>query len=202
MTLDESIKQADATKYEIWNVLEGPITMTDARTQTILEYMSIALEHHDAITLLTLNHLRGSALTLVRPIFEVLYKAAWILTTATDEQVEKIKNDKFDFPGTGKMVSDIDKVIPGGYFEQFKKLSWSDQNQFAHSGKLFRIGRFSGHDLQPNYPDQMLLLQINVSLMAVILIIVMFMETHNRPEDAKRIAAFMPGLSLYPPPTE
>src|SRR5262249_41343936 len=86
MTLGESIKQADAIKYEIWNVLEGPITIIDIRTQTILEYISIALEHHDAITLLTQNDLRGSALTLVRPIFEVLYKTAWILTTATDLQ--------------------------------------------------------------------------------------------------------------------
>src|SRR6266581_209288 len=98
MTLEESIKRADTIKYEISNVLEGPITITDIRTQTILEYMAIALEHHDAITLLTQNHLRGSALTLVRPIFEVLYKGAWILTTATDEQVEKIKQGKFDFP--------------------------------------------------------------------------------------------------------
>jgi hypothetical protein len=149
--------------------------------------------------LLTQNQLRGSALALVRPIFEVLYNSAWILTTSTDEQAEKIKQDKFEFPGTGKMVADIDKVIPGGFFERAKKLCWSDQNQFTHSGKLLRIGRFSGHDLQASYPDQLLVLQINVSLMAVILIITMFLETHGRLQDAARIAEFMPSLSLELP---
>ena len=196
MTLQESIKQADAIKHQVWDILEGPITVTDIRTQLILEYMSIALEHHDAITLLAQNHLRGSALTLVRSIFEVLYKAGWVLTTASDQQVEKIKEGNFNFPTTGDMVAAIDKVIPGGFFQTAKKLSRSDQNQFTHSGKLLRIGRFTGNDLQANYPDQMLIPQINVSLMAVLIVVVLFMDTHNRPEDAKRIGAFMPTLDI------
>ena len=196
MTLEESIQQADGIKHQVWEILEGPIIITDIRTQLALEYMTIALEHHDSIVLLTTHHLRGSALTLVRPIFEVLYKAAWVLTTATDQQVEKIKNGKFDFPNTGTIVADIDKVIPGGFFQQAKKLSWSDQNQFTHSGKLLRIGRFTGNDLQANYPDEMMVIQINVSLMAALIIVVLFMDTHNRPDDAKRIGALMPSLDI------
>jgi hypothetical protein len=204
MTLEESIKQSDAIKHQVWDILEGPITITDIRTQLILEYMAIALEHHDAITLLAQNDLRGSALALVRPIFEVLYKAGWIITTATDQQVEKIKKGNFKFPNTGDMVAAIDKVIPGGFFQRTKQLSWSDQNQFTHSGKLLRIGRFIGNDLQANYPDQMLIPQINVSLMAALIIAVLFMDTHNRPEDARHIGAFMPSLDISqttPPPT-
>src|SRR5690348_14092597 len=103
MTLAESLKKSDEVRHQIWDAMAGPITIKDIRTQLVLEYFSIAIEHHEAITLLTANNLRGSALALIRPIFEIMYKAAWVCTTATDQQVEKIKRSNFDFPGTGAM---------------------------------------------------------------------------------------------------
>ena len=92
------------------------------------------------------------------------------------------------------MAADIDKVIPGGLFQQAKKLSWGDQSQFTHAGKLLRIGRFTDHDLQQNYPDQMLVMQINASLMAVIIVAVLFLNGHDRAAEADRLEGLMPTL--------
>jgi len=196
MTLAEILKKSDHVRHEIWDAVAGPITIKDERTQLMLEYFSIAIEHHEAITLLTANDLRGSALALVRPIFEIMYKAAWVCTTATDQQVERIRADNFDFPTIGMMAADIDKVIAGGFFDQMKKLSWSDQNQFTHTGKLLRIGRFTGHDLQPSYPDQMLVMQINTTLIAVIIVAVLFLRAHDRLAAADHLEAIVPTLAF------
>jgi hypothetical protein len=64
----------------------------------MLEYFSIVIEHHEAITLLSAKDLRGSALALVRPIFEIMYKAAWVCTTATPSQVDKLGRASLTFP--------------------------------------------------------------------------------------------------------
>src|SRR5947207_2071981 len=49
MTLAESLKKSDEVRHQIWETIAGPITIKDVRTQLMLEYFSIAIEHHEAI---------------------------------------------------------------------------------------------------------------------------------------------------------
>jgi hypothetical protein len=78
VTLDEELDRADALRDGAWNAITGPLTVLDTRSQILLAYTNIALEHQEAIVALVRRGLRGSAVALVRPVFEILYKAAWI----------------------------------------------------------------------------------------------------------------------------
>jgi hypothetical protein len=76
VTLKEQLDRADAARNSAWDAIVGPITIIDTRSQILLSYASIALEHQEAIVMLARHGLSGSAFALVRPLFEILYRAA------------------------------------------------------------------------------------------------------------------------------
>ncbi len=136
MTLNEHLDRADAATRAAWEAIEGPFTLKDTRSQLFLAYASIALEHQEAMTLLIRHGLRRSAVALIRPIFEIFYRAAWIHHCAKPNQIEKIKKGKFRFPEMGAIVNSIDKAMGETFFQNFKANSWKDQNDFTHSGRM------------------------------------------------------------------
>ena len=80
MKVAETLERALSIQREIWDAIVGEFKVTDRRQPILLEYLGVALEHHEAITVLVRNDLRGSALSLVRPVFEILYRTAWVCT--------------------------------------------------------------------------------------------------------------------------
>ena len=78
MTLKEQLDRADSARHSAWDAIVGSIAIVDTRSQVLLSYASIALEHQEAIVQLARHGLSGSAFALVRPVFEILYRAAWI----------------------------------------------------------------------------------------------------------------------------
>ena len=191
MKVAETLERALSIQREIWDAIVGELTVTDTRQRILLEYLGVALEHHEAIIVLVRNDLRGSALSLVRSVFEILYRSAWVCTCAKPEHIEKIVKDKFDFPQMAKMVSEIDAAIGGAFFKEFKKLSWKQQNQFVHTGHLQRIGRISREDLQSPYPDEGIILQVNITTQALLLVAIFVLKAIGRVPKAERLERFM-----------
>jgi hypothetical protein len=107
VALNEHLDSAEAATRAAWAAMEG-LTIKDTRSQLFLAYASIALEHQEAMTLLIRHGLRGSAVALIRPVFEIFYRAAWIHHCAKPNQIEKIKKAKFRFPEMGAMIDCID----------------------------------------------------------------------------------------------
>jgi len=136
MTLKEQLDRADAARHSAWDSIVGPITIVDSRSQVLLSYASIALEHQEAMILLARRGLSGSSFALARPIFEILYRAAWICSCARPRDVDRIKAGKFNFPKMGDMVAAIDAKHGFDFFKGFKASSWNVQNDFTHTGKL------------------------------------------------------------------
>ena len=66
---------------------------TDNRNLTVIGFISWLIEHHEAILLLTMHDMPGSASALLRPVVEGSYRALWINLPATDDEV-KAFNDK------------------------------------------------------------------------------------------------------------
>src|SRR5258708_11421376 len=172
VTLNEHLDRADAATRAAWEAIEGPFTLKDTRSQLFLAYASIALEHQEAITLLIRHGLRGSAVALIRPIFEIFYRAAWIHHCAKLNQIEKIKKGKFRFPEMGAMVNGIDKAMGETFFQNFKANSWKDQNDFTHSGRMQVNSRLTRDDLQSAYPDEMIAVNLATTTMVAILVTV------------------------------
>jgi uncharacterized protein DUF6988 len=199
VTLNEHLDRADAAMRAAWEAIEGPFTIKDTRSQLFLAYASIALEHQEAITLLIRRGLRGSAVALIRPVFEIFYRAAWIHHCAKPNQIEKIKKGKFRFPPMGAMVTGIDNAMGQTFFQNFKSNSWKDQNDFTHSGRMQVNSRLTRDDLQSAYPDEMIAANLATTTMVAILVTVILLKTHGRVTEGERLEAMMAQFELKRP---
>ena len=118
-----------------------------------LGWLDIAMEHHEAIVKLIREKLYGSAFSLLRGIFELLFKAHWVVGCATCEEVDRIaRKDDFRFPGTAAMVDAVDKAFgAGSHFADIKKRGWRAMSSYTHGGLLQLTRRFTGTRVEPNY---------------------------------------------------
>jgi hypothetical protein len=55
MMLKEQLDRADAARHSAWDSIVGPITVVDSRSQVLLSYASIALEHQEAMPFQSLS---------------------------------------------------------------------------------------------------------------------------------------------------
>jgi hypothetical protein len=196
MMLKEQLARADAARDSAWDAITGPITVVDTRSQVLLSYTSIALEHQEAIVLLARHGLSGSAFALIRSVFEILYRAAWICSCAKPQEVDRIKAGKFTFPKIGDMVSAIDANHGLEFYKGFKASSWNEQNDFTHTGKLQIASRLTRDDLQAAYPDKMIAAQIATATIAAIMVAILLLKTHNRTWDGERLEQVLTQFSI------
>ena len=169
MTLEPELDRADAARRLAWDAIVGPITIVDARSQVLLSYTSLALEHQEAIVLLARKGLPGSAFALVRPVFEIFYRAGWICACAEPKDVDRIKDGNFTFPKMGEMVAAIDANHGFDFFKNFKASSWEDHNDFVHGGRLQIGSQLTHEDLQASFPDEMIAGQVTTATIAALM---------------------------------
>src|SRR5262249_44496956 len=129
----------------------------------------------------------GSAFALVRPIFEILYRAAWICACAKPKEVDRIKAGKFTFLKMGDMVAAIDAKHGFDFFKGFKASSWQEQNDLTHTGNLQIGSRLTRDDLQTAYPEEMIAIQVTTTTIATMMVAVLLLKTHNRTSDGERL---------------
>src|SRR5262245_26487307 len=78
------------------------------------------LSHHAAIWLLRERELFGSAFALVRPLYDIMFRALWIGAKATEEQVEQASRDELFFViMEAKRESDEIRALLRQYFKDF-----------------------------------------------------------------------------------
>src|SRR5579863_6447649 len=89
-TIEEGLKYNNGALEAVWKQLPGTNFPADPRSTLVLAYVSIALEHHHAISTLVKANLKGSALALMRSQLESFMRGMWAATLATDQQVTAI----------------------------------------------------------------------------------------------------------------
>jgi hypothetical protein len=95
----------------------------------------IALEHAMGVTLLVEQHLDGSALAMMRLLFESWIRGVWLKRAATDAQLDAAGRDVF--PSFAKIVEDIEKkeAFGGGpILSGIKQRTWSRLCSYTHTG--------------------------------------------------------------------
>ncbi len=114
-----------------------------------------ALEHHEAIILLVRRKLIGSALALVRPLFEIYVRAIWLGKCATDLDLGRFQKGKLEREFAG-LVADIEshEGYNVGVISGVKKNSWRAMNDFTHGGPLQVIRRITADSIAANYSPQ------------------------------------------------
>jgi hypothetical protein len=85
------------------------------------------------------------------------------------------------------MVTAIDAEVRADWFKHFKALSWKEQNDFTHTGRLQVNSRLTRDDLQSAYPEEMIAAQVDTATIAAILIAVLLLKTHDRISDGERL---------------
>jgi hypothetical protein len=167
----------------------------DERRLTLtLAYFNLSLDHHSAIILLMRNKLFGAAMAVVRPIFENMMKAHWIVKCATDAQVDKIAEKDHDiFPRMGEMAAAVDKAYsdPNGepldFFQQTKKDAWKAMNSYTHSG-LLQLGRqFNRQRVEALYCSEDLISGLRASTASVLMLGYLLAKITAKESEAKDI---------------
>ena len=110
--IDDLRQRGDALRAQVRQMLERHQYSTNTKSVMLLAYVDLALEHHAAIWLLRERELFGSAFALVRPLYDIMFRALWIGAKATDEQVEEASRDELDWQRI-KLFDDIKQAYFG-----------------------------------------------------------------------------------------
>ena len=172
----------------------------DIRSLLLMAYVDIALEHHEAICLLTKSKLNGSAFAMVRPVFDTMFRALWINKVATEQQIEQARRDELTFL-MGKIRDDIKQ----GYFSdrppeeaqlfdkilQLLKEAWRAMGSYMHSGALQIGRRFIGDELKPNYSEGAIVEAVNLVTIALLLLLHMFFVSMRCQKEDEETQALL-----------
>ena len=64
------------------------------RDRVVAGLIDLALEHEKSISVLVHRKLYGSVFALLRPLFEAYIRAVWIRYCASDDELEKFKENR------------------------------------------------------------------------------------------------------------
>lgn len=155
MVDDALLKAAEDLISRIGRQIEGiDIPATD-RNRIAAGCFHQALEHHEAIVHLVRRNLLGSAMALVRPLFEVYVRGIWLGKCASRAELTAFQR--------GKISKTFDVVVKEieshegynvGVLSEVKRNSWSAMNDFTHGGALQVIRRITSDSITPNYASE------------------------------------------------
>lgn len=89
----QALDRSMSISEELQRIL-GREASLDNRGRLAMAYLSLALEHREAILMLVVAKAYPSATALQRPLLEAFVAGVWILTAATDEHVEQMRQRK------------------------------------------------------------------------------------------------------------
>jgi hypothetical protein len=188
LTLEETLARAEKSLFTVWHAFHGEIVSVGPRTQPLLAYVGLGLEHVDSIIILMKHGNVGSALALYRPVIEILWRGSWTAACATDEQVQAMRKDDFRFPDSVTLVKDLDKALgTEEFFHGLHKQTWKALNSYTHAGMLQLASRYSKGELTPEYREDEKISAINSSLIATALLVSLVLRMHNRQIDAATV---------------
>ena len=116
----------------------------------------IVHEHHKSIALLLEHNCYGSALTLLRPIYEAYVRGKWLLHCATEEDLQKfLKKDDIQ-RRLRKLVSEIQErdKHAGQMLEEIRAKHVATFSSFVHTGSWQILSRHTEQTIEPNYDER------------------------------------------------
>jgi hypothetical protein len=135
---------------------------SDTRTVLVIGAVDQALEHHEAIWLLHECKLNGSAMAMIRLVYDAMFRALWLRAVASDDQVKLASNDELNWLRI-PVREDIKRAYFGSAVENPKKAAeldkvfgkelWKVLSSYTHSGSLQLTRRFTFNQVQPHYTD-------------------------------------------------
>ena len=158
MRIPEEIRKSEQLIQWLDSKIDGLEISSEDRFRVAAGCLDMVLEHQKAIVLLTAYNLFGSAAALIRSIFESYVRGCWLLYCASDNQIDKFKNEKLDMK-LYQFIEDLEKheAFSGGTLSHVKKTSYKTMNSFTHSGFFQVVRRNTDSTIEPNYSDKELI---------------------------------------------
>ncbi|RZU40330.1 DUF6988 family protein [Edaphobacter modestus] len=141
--LGKTIEDGIEFRASIWELLQE-VESNDKRSNAVLRFVSVALQHHHSIlVLMKYGSNDSSALALLRPLKDTCERGTWVASLASDEQIEHLLRGELDFQSinAGKhleekhgvgLSKDIRKILHGLTHTGNEQLS----NQFSERGQF------------------------------------------------------------------
>ena len=175
-------------------LLENKIVENSERQILLMTYFDICMEHIQSIHLLIGHKLFASAFALVRPFYETYYRALWMLKFASDDEIENIKNNKFQFPNMGSKIKELDTVYTGtDFFEKLKDNAWNAMCDYAHSGTLQLSRRWTNDELAPNYDKDEVIEVLKGTRVILLMFTFTVLKENAYMDDADKINSLIIG---------
>ena len=183
------LNKANAINVHIAEILAGEYS-DDRRLTITLAYLNLALDHHAAIIFLMRNGRFGSALALVRVVFEIMLRAHWVVGCATAEEVDKVAEDH-DFDIMSRVDADrIDKAFnTNGFFRQAKTDAWKAMNAYTHSGLRQLVRQFSKDRVEGSYKTEELEDGMRAATAGLLMVGYLLAHFTRRSAEAAKIEA-------------
>ncbi len=157
-----------------------------------LTYFDIDVEHLQSLHLLISKDFNGSAFALVRTFYETFFRALWVNAFATSEQLEKIRNNNFNFMrDEGSMGSKIERLdsyyTDTGFFKNLKVGVWGAMSDYTHSGSYPLSRRWTDGELVSNYKENEILEIIIEITKTYLLFANMLFKIHNYQDEENKV---------------
>ena len=151
MVDDALLKSAEALISRLGQRIEGLDIPATVRNRIAAGCFHQALEHHEAIVHLVRGNLLGSAMALVRPLFEIYVRGIWLGKCASEAELTAFQRGTIK--SFGALVEEIERHegYNVGVLAEVKRNSWSAMNDFTHGGALQVFRRITSDSITPNY---------------------------------------------------
>lgn len=135
--------------------LDGLDISRDRRVLLAVSCYDVAIEHHIGIAALLRSRIIGSALALVRPLFETFVRSVWLRHCATDEQIGLYVSDRLDLQ-FWQILESVEKIdgFGGSVLSGLKKNAWRAMNSYTHGGIQQAGRRTSGAYIEPDFSTE------------------------------------------------
>ena len=117
----------------------------------------VTIEHSMGILELVRATLHGSALALVRPMYEAYIRGMWLMYAATDEDIDRAGRDKFPFNPVIVTALEKSPHFPSNPFSDVKDQSWKRLCSYTHTGYQQIGARLTSQGLNCNFQDSEIL---------------------------------------------
>ena len=137
--------------------LRIPQLPNSKRVQLASACWDVTIEHSMAILELVHARLHGSALALVRPMYEAYIRGMWLMYAATVEDIDRAGRD--EFPLNSAIVTALEKSphFPSNPFSDVNVQSWKRLCSYTHTGYQQIGARLTPQGLGCNYQDSEIL---------------------------------------------
>jgi len=150
----ELARSIEIHTFVVQNVPDDFTGDTDEK-MLVAGYFSLVLEHQGAVLyLIQSGQFDGSALALVRPLIDAAYRAHWVYSSASPENIAKLRNGEKCDPGLINMAEALENNVDAGGFFLTITPYIKALHGYTHGG-LERLGRRfdTAGDIRPTYSD-------------------------------------------------